>query len=82
MAEQRTYGTGPLTERPIGSGRWYFRYVVGVDPVTGKMRRKAITIYAKSKRAAQAEATRILGRITPVEFEAVFQVVDDVDVAA
>ena len=60
MAEQRMYGTGSLVERPIGSGRWFFRYVVGVDPVTGKLRRKAITIYAKSKRAAQAEATRIL----------------------
>jgi integrase len=37
-----------------------FRYVEGVDPVTGKIRRRSVTIEAKSKTAAQAKGRTIL----------------------
>ena len=50
-------------ERPSGSGRWYFRYVVGRDPATGKLRRRAVTIHATSKREAQRRASEILAEV-------------------
>jgi aryl-alcohol dehydrogenase-like predicted oxidoreductase len=37
-----------------------FRYAVGVDPTTGKWRRRTATITAKNKSAAQAQARKIL----------------------
>lgn len=64
MATRRSYGTGSLVERPEGSGRWMFRYVAGVDPLTGKPRRMSRTIVAKNKTAAQAQARRILADVT------------------
>jgi integrase len=63
MATRRTYGTGSLVERPEGSGKWSYRFVVGTDPVTGKVRRRTTTITAKSKTAAQAEARKILADV-------------------
>ena len=60
MASRRTYGTGSLVERPVGSGRWLFRYVVGVDPISGKLLRQGVTIEAKSEKAAQAKARKLL----------------------
>lgn len=63
MAGRRTNGTGSLVERPAGSGKWLFRYVTGTDPATGKQIRRAITITAKNKTAAQAKATKILAEV-------------------
>jgi integrase len=60
MASRRSHGTGSLVERPVGSGKWMFRYAVGVDPTTGKWRRRTATITAKNKSAAQAQARKIL----------------------
>ncbi len=60
MASRRSYGTGSLVERPVGSGKWMFRYVEGIDPVTGKVRRRSVTIEAKTKTAAQAKGRQIL----------------------
>jgi integrase len=60
MASKRSYGTGSLAERPVGSGSWTFRYVIGKDPVTGKLRRRSATIKAKTKSAARARANQIL----------------------
>jgi integrase len=60
MATRRSYGTGSLVERPPGSGKWMFRFVVGVDPVTNKFRRRSVTIAAKNKSAAQAKARKVL----------------------
>ncbi len=60
MASRRSYGTGSLVERPPGSGKWMFRYVVGIDPVTGKLRRRTVTIAARSKTAAQSQARKII----------------------
>jgi len=37
MATRRSYGTGSLVERPPGSGKWMFRFVLGIDPVTNKV---------------------------------------------
>jgi integrase len=63
MASKRSYGTGSLAERPVGSGSWTFRYVVGKDPVTGKLRRNSATIKAKTKSAARARANQILAEV-------------------
>ena len=63
MASKRSYGTGSLSERPVGSGSWTFRYVAGKDPVTGKLRRRSVTIKAKTKSAARAWANQILGEV-------------------
>jgi integrase len=60
MAARRSYGTGSLVERPAGSGKWLFRYVTGTDPVTKKMVRRSVTLTAKNKTAAQAQANKIL----------------------
>lgn len=60
MAARRTYGTGSLTERPAGSGKWRFRYIEGEDPITGEILRRSITLEAKSKTAAQTIARKIL----------------------
>lgn len=40
-----------------------FRYVEGIDPVTGKIRRRSVTIEAKSKTAAQAAGRKILAEV-------------------
>jgi hypothetical protein len=37
-----------------------FRYVEGIDPVTGKLRRRTVTITAKSKTAAQTQTRKFL----------------------
>lgn len=63
MAARRTYGTGSLVERPVGSGKWMFRYIEGADPVTGKILRRSITIEAKSKTAAQSIARRVIAEL-------------------
>ena len=63
MASRRTYGTGSLVERPPGSGKWSFRFVEGIDPVTGVLRRRTLTIKAKSKTAAQTQSRKILAEI-------------------
>lgn len=63
MAARRSHGTGSLVERPAGSGRWLFRYVTGTDPVTKKLIRRSVTIRAKTKSAAQAEANKILAEL-------------------
>ena len=63
MASRRTYGTGSLVERPAGSKKWSFRFVEGVDPVTGKLRRRTITFLAKNKSAAQTQSRKILAEI-------------------
>lgn len=60
MTTRRSYGTGSLVERPAGSGKWSYRYVEGLDPATGKIRRRTVTIRAKSKTAAQTQARKIL----------------------
>jgi len=66
MATRRSYGTGSLVERPPGSGKWMFRFVVGIDPVTAKVRRRSVTISAKNKTAAQAKARKILATFDEV----------------
>jgi integrase len=66
MASRRPHGTGSLTERPVGSGNWYFRYSVGPDPFTGRPRRRAVTIQAKNKSAAQAQARKIVAEAETV----------------
>jgi integrase len=43
-----------------------FRFVVGVDPVTGKFRRRSVTITAKNKTAAQTKARKILAEVDEV----------------
>ncbi len=63
MTARRSYGTGSLVERPVGSGKWMFRYVEGVDPVTGKIRRRSITIEARTKTAAHAKARKVLADV-------------------
>jgi integrase len=63
MATRRTYGTGSLVERPVGSGKWSFRYVEGTDPVTGTIRRRTTTLSAKTKTAAQAQARKFLADV-------------------
>lgn len=40
-----------------------FRYVEGIDPLTGKIRRRTVTIAARNKTAAQTEARKILAEI-------------------
>jgi integrase len=40
-----------------------FRYVVGTDPATGKLRRRTATITARNKSAAQAQARKILAEV-------------------
>jgi integrase len=66
MATRRSYGTGSLVERPPGSGKWMFRFVVGIDPVTNKVRRRSVTITAKNKSAAQAKARKFLAEVDEV----------------
>jgi len=66
MASRRSYGTGSLVERPVGGGKWMFRYVEGIDPVTGKIRRRSVTIEAKTKTAAQAKGRKILAEVDAV----------------
>jgi integrase len=66
MTNQRSYGTGSLVERPPGSGKWYFRYVAGRDPMTGKVRRRAITFTAKNKTAARVAAQKLLSELDVV----------------
>lgn len=66
MAPRRSYGTGSLVERPVGSGKWMFRYVEGIDPITGRPRRRSVTIVAKSKTAAQSQARRIMADVGEV----------------
>lgn len=66
MVARRSHGTGSLVERPEGSGKWYFRYVTGRDPVTGRLRRRAVTIAAKNKSAAQVKARKILSEAESV----------------
>jgi len=66
MATRRSYGTGSLVERPPGSGKWMFRFVLGIDPVTNKVRRRSVTITAKNKSAAQAKARKILSEVDQV----------------
>ncbi len=63
MTARRNYGTGSLVERPAGSGKWLFRYVTGTDPVTGKMVRRSVTLFAKNKTGAQAQANKILTEV-------------------
>jgi integrase len=41
-----------------------FRYAAGVDPTTGKWRRRTATITAKNKSAAQAQARKILAEVS------------------
>lgn len=60
MAKRRPHGTGSLIERPKGSGRWFYRYSAGPDPVTGRPQRRAVTLTAKTKTEAEKEARRIL----------------------
>jgi integrase len=43
-----------------------FRFVVGIDPVTNKFRRRSVTITAKNKSAAQAKARRFLAEVDEV----------------
>jgi integrase len=43
-----------------------FRFVVGIDPVTAKVRRRSVTISAKNKTAAQAKARKILATFDEV----------------
>jgi integrase len=43
-----------------------FRYVEGIDPFTGKLRRRTVTITAKSKTAAQTHARKILVEVGEV----------------
>jgi integrase len=64
MVSRRSHGTGSLVERPAGSGKWMFRYAAGVDPTTGKWRRRTATITAKNKSAAQAQARKILAEVS------------------
>ena len=66
MASRRSYGTGSLVERPACSGKWMFRYVEGIDPLSGKLRRRSVTITAKSKTAAQTQARKILAEVGEV----------------
>ena len=63
MAARRTYGTGSIVERPAGSGKWMFRFNEGVDPVTGKILRRSVTIEAKSNTAAQSVARKMLAEL-------------------
>lgn len=66
MASRRSYGTGSLVERPVGSGKWMFRYIEGVDPISGKFRRRTVTVTAKTKTAAQTQARKILAEVDEV----------------
>jgi integrase len=43
-----------------------FRFVLGIDPVTNKVRRRSVTITAKNKSAAQAKARKILSEVDQV----------------
>jgi integrase len=58
--KKRHHGTGTLTERPTGSGKWQLRATYGRDPVTGKERRKSWTFEAKTRREAERQVGRIL----------------------
>jgi len=40
-----------------------FRYIAGIDPVSGKLRRRTVTITARSKTAAQTQARKILAEV-------------------
>ena len=65
MASRREHRTGSLEERPSGSGRWYFRYSIGKDPVSGRAIRKSVTFEAKGKSAAQRRARELVGESDP-----------------
>jgi len=67
MASRRSYGIGSLSERPEGSGRWYFRYSAGKDPVTGKPIRRSATIEARTKTAARNKAMALLAEVEVAE---------------
>jgi integrase len=43
-----------------------FRYIEGIDPLTGKIRRRTVTITAKNKTAAQTQARKILAELGEV----------------
>ena len=60
MDARRAQGSGTLTERPKGSGKWQWRVRIGDDPVTGKPRRIVRTFTAKSRSAADAKVRSML----------------------
>ena len=59
VAERRTYGTGSLSERPKGSGKWVLRIRTGTDPLTGKQIRKNFTLEAKGRKEAEKKAAAL-----------------------
>lgn len=60
---RRAYGSGTLVERPKGSGSWTLRIRVGIDPATGKPRRRTFTIKAKTKAAAERQVRVLLAEL-------------------
>lgn len=63
MDARRAQGSGTLTERPKGSGKWQWRVRIGDDPVTGKPRRIVRTFTAKNRSAADAKVRTFLREI-------------------
>ncbi len=62
MTNRRPYGSGSLEEDPSRPGTWKLRAWIGVDPATGKRRRKVWVFKATGRKAAERHAADLLSK--------------------
>lgn len=67
MATKRPYGSGYLVETEEGSNKWRLRVELGLDPVTGKRRRRMWTFEAKGQKMANRMANQLLNELEEAE---------------
>jgi len=60
VPSRRPYGSGSLEEIPEQPGHWKLRAWVGIDPVSGKRRRKVWVFEATGRKSAERRAAELL----------------------